>query len=64
MSVNGQLDDIIAYQMKLTKTKSEEQQHFEQLYLMHTKAGKAKLWADVEVLHLSDVYKSVLLPLR
>ena len=62
-----QLDvDIIAYQdeVGVQKTKVEESsKYFEQLYFMHTKAGKAKLWADVEVFAFEgDVYKSALLP--
>ncbi len=58
--------DFIAYQdeVGVQKTKPEESGRFyEQLYKVHKKAGRAKLWADVEVFAFEgDVYKSALLP--
>ncbi len=58
--------DFIAYQDEIgvQKTKVEESAaFFEQLYKMHQKAAKAKLWADVEVFRFEGkVYNSALLP--
>jgi hypothetical protein len=48
-----QLDvSIIAYQDEVGVLKinpGEAGKHFEDLYTMHTKAGRARLWADVEI---------------
>lgn len=62
-----QLDvDFIAYQDEIgvQKTRVEESAAFyEQLYKLHKKAAKAKLWADVEVFRFEGkVYNSALLP--
>ena len=62
-----QLDvEIIAYQdeVGVQKTKTEESGgFFEQLHRVHQQAGRAKLWADVEVFAFEgDVYKSALIP--
>lgn len=62
-----QLDvDFIAYQdeVGVRKSKPEETgKYYEQLYNVHRKAGRSKLWADVEVFSFEgDVYKSALLP--
>lgn len=58
--------DIIAYQDEIgvQKTQVEESAKiFENLYHLHKKAGRSKLWADVEVFMFEDkVYKSALLP--
>jgi hypothetical protein len=58
--------DFIAYQDEIgvEKTKIEESAKiFENLYYLHQKAGKAKLWADVEVFRFEGkVYNSALLP--
>lgn len=58
--------DFIAYQDEIgvQKTKIEESgAYFEQLYKLHQKAAKAKLWADVEVFRFEGkVYNSALLP--
>ncbi|MGQ7868179.1 DUF4434 domain-containing protein [Sunxiuqinia sp. sy24] len=62
-----QLDvDFIAYQDEIgvEKTKVEESAGiFENLYKMHKKAAKSRLWADVEVFRFEGkVYNSALLP--
>ena len=62
-----QLDvDFIAYQDEIgvEKTKVEESAaFFENLYKMHKKASKSRLWADVEVFRFEGkVYQSALLP--
>ena len=62
-----QLDvDFIAYQdeVGVEKTQVEESaSFFENLYKMHKKAAKSRLWADVEVFRFEgDVYQSALLP--
>lgn len=58
--------DFIAYQDEVGVNKSgteETGKYFEQLYHMHSKAGRAKLWADVEVFCFEgEVYKSALRP--
>ncbi len=58
--------DFIAYQDEIgvQKTHVEESAAFyEQLYKLHKKAAKAKLWADVEVFRFEGkVYNSALLP--
>jgi len=58
--------DYIAYQDEIgvEKTKVEESAAFyEQLYRVHKKAAKARLWADVEMFRFEgNVYKSALLP--
>ncbi|MHA7111843.1 DUF4434 domain-containing protein [Sunxiuqinia elliptica] len=62
-----QLDvDFIAYQDEIgvEKTQVEESAgFFENLYKMHKKAAKSRLWADVEVFRFEGkVYNSALLP--
>ncbi|WP_430973175.1 DUF4434 domain-containing protein [Sunxiuqinia rutila] len=62
-----QLDvDFIAYQDEIgvEKTQVEESAgFFENLYKMHKKAAKSRLWADVEVFRFEGkVYQSALLP--
>lgn len=58
--------DFIAYQDEIgvEKTRVEESAaFFENLYHMHKKAARSKLWADVEVFRFEgQVYKSALLP--
>ncbi len=58
--------DIIAYQDEIGVKKTqvdESAKIFENLYHLHKKAGRSKLWADVEVFTFEDkVYKSALLP--
>jgi len=58
--------DFIAYQdeVGVEKTKVEESAAFyEQLHNLHKKAGRSRLWADVEVFRFAGtVYKSALLP--
>lgn len=66
----GQLErldvNFIAYQDEIgvNKTKVEESPvFFEQLHRMHQKAGRSKLWADVEFFRFEgETYKSALLP--
>jgi len=57
---------FIAYQDEIgvNKTKVEEsEKFFEQLHKMHQKAGRSKLWADVEFFRFEgETYKSALLP--
>ena len=62
-----QLDvDFIAYQdeVGVRKTKPEDTRaYFEALKYAHDKAGRARLWADVEIFDFEeDVYKSALIP--
>ena len=58
--------DIIAYQdeVGVRKTKAGAAgKYFEDLYKMHTRAGKARLWADVEIFDFEGItYKSALIP--
>lgn len=58
--------DIIAYQDEIgvRKTKvGEAGKYFEGLYKAHAKAGRARLWADIELFEFEDVfYKSALIP--
>ncbi len=58
--------DFIAYQDEVGVEKSgpdETGKYFEQLYRVHQKAAKARLWADVEVFCFEGkVYNSALLP--
>ncbi|MDY0098232.1 MAG: DUF4434 domain-containing protein [Bacteroidales bacterium] len=58
--------DFIAYQDEIgvEKTRVEESAgFFRNLYELHKKAAKAKIWADVEVFRFEGtVYKSALLP--
>ena len=58
--------DIMAYQdeVGVRKTKAgTAAQYYEALYKMHTKAGKARLWADLEIFEFEgDVYRSALIP--
>jgi len=62
-----QLDvDIINYQDEVGVKKikvGEAGKYFEDLYKMHTKAGRARLWADVEVFdYEGEVYRSPGIP--
>ena len=54
--------DIIAYQDEVGVQKikaGEAGKHFEDLYKMHTKAGRARLWADVEIFDFeAEIYHS------
>lgn len=58
--------DFIAYQDEIgvEKTKIDESAgFFENLYNLHKKAAKARLWADVEVFRFEgEIYRSALLP--
>ena len=58
--------DFIAYQDEVGVRKSgvgETASIFEQLRMMHDKAGRSKLWADVEVFDFEEnVYTSALIP--
>lgn len=58
--------DIMAYQdeVGVKKTKvGTAGKYFEELYYMHNKAGRARLWADLEVFEFEkDVYASALIP--
>ena len=58
--------DFIAYQDEVGVRKSttdETKKYFESLKYVHDKAGRAKLWADLEIFEFEkDVYKSALLP--
>jgi len=58
--------DIMAYQdeVGVRKTKAGAAgKYYEGLYKAHVKAGKARLWADLEIFEFEgEVYKSALLP--
>ena len=58
--------DIIAYQDEVGVQKTlveQEAAYYEALYRAHQKAGRAKIWADMEVFRFEDrVYTSALLP--
>lgn len=58
--------DIIAYQDEVGVQKTTPQQegaYFEALYKAHQKAGRAKIWADMEIFDFEDtVYRSALIP--
>jgi hypothetical protein len=58
--------DYIAYQDEVgveKTTVSESVGYFEQLYRLHKKTAKSRLWADVEVFRFEEkVYQSALLP--
>ncbi len=58
--------DIIAYQDEVGVQKAtpyNEGAYFEGLYKAHKKAGRAKIWADMEIFEFEDtVYRSALLP--
>jgi hypothetical protein len=58
--------DIIAYQDEIgvRKTKAGDAgQYFEALYKAHLRAGRSRLWADMEIFDFEgDVYKSALVP--
>ncbi|MEA5129165.1 MAG: DUF4434 domain-containing protein [Proteiniphilum sp.] len=58
--------DFIAYQDEIgvEKTQVEESAgYFEQLYRVHKKASRARLWADVEIFRFEgEIYQSALLP--
>jgi hypothetical protein len=62
-----QLDvNIIAYQDEVGVHKinvEETGKYFEDLYKMHTKAGRARLWADIEIFDFeSEIYRSPGIP--
>ena len=58
--------DIIAYQDEVGVQKTavdQEAAYYEALYHAHQKAGRAKIWADMEIFRFEDrVYTSALLP--
>ena len=58
--------DIMAYQDEVGVRKTQAGtagKYFEDLYKMHAKAGRARLWADVEIFEFEDdVYRSALIP--
>ena len=58
--------DIMAYQdeVGVRKTKAGTAgQYYKDLYKMHAKAGRARLWADLEIFDFEgDVYRSALIP--
>ena len=63
----GKLDiDIVAYQDEIgvKKTKAGTAgKYYESLYKAHMKAGRSRLWADMEIFEFEgDVYKSALIP--
>jgi hypothetical protein len=60
--------DIIAYQDEVGVYKiklGETGQYFEDLYKMHAKAGRARLWADIEIFDFeAEVYRSPGVPAK
>lgn len=58
--------DIVAYQDEIGVKKTRvgtAGQYYEALYKAHAKAGRARLWADMEIFEFEgDVYKSALIP--
>jgi hypothetical protein len=58
--------EIIAYQDEIGVKKTRvgyAGKHYEALYKAHSKAGRARLWADMEIFEFeNDVYKSALVP--
>ena len=58
--------DIIAYQDEVGVEKTtveQEAAYYEALYKAHQKAGRAKIWADMEIFRFEDeVYTSALIP--
>jgi hypothetical protein len=58
--------DIIAYQDEVGVKKTRAgyaSKYFETLCLAHKKAGRAKIWADIEIFGFEgDVYKTALIP--
>jgi hypothetical protein len=58
--------DIIAYQDEIGVRKTQAGtagKYYEDLYKMHIKAGRARLWADLEIFAFEgEVYQSALLP--
>lgn len=58
--------DIVAYQDEIGVRKTEAGsagKYFEALYTAHAKAGRSRLWADIEIFDFeNDVYKSALIP--
>lgn len=60
--------DIMAYQDEIGVKKTRAGtagKYYESLYKMHTKAGRARLWADLEVFEFEgEVYNSALIPAR
>jgi len=58
--------DIMAYQDEVGVRKTiagTAGQYYEDLYKMHAKAGRARLWADLEIFDFEgDVYRSALIP--
>lgn len=58
--------DIIAYQDEIGVKKTKvgyAGKYYEGLYKAHAKAGRARLWADMEIFEFEyDVYKSALVP--
>ncbi|MDR1718625.1 MAG: DUF4434 domain-containing protein [Dysgonamonadaceae bacterium] len=58
--------DIMAYQDEVGVRKTQAGsagKYYEDLYRMHVRAGRARLWADVEIFDFEgEVYKSALIP--
>jgi len=58
--------DIVAYQDEIGVRKTKvgfAGKYYEALYKVHAKAGRARLWADMEIFEFEgDVYKSALVP--
>jgi hypothetical protein len=58
--------NIIAYQDEVGVHKikvGETGKHFEDLYKMHAKAGRARLWADIEIFDFEgEIYHSPAIP--
>jgi len=58
--------DIMAYQDEVGVRKTQAGtagKYYEDLYKMHLKAGRARLWADLEIFEFEgDVYRSALIP--
>ena len=58
--------DIIAYQDEIGVKKTRlgcAGKYYEALYKAHAKAGRSRIWADMEIFEFEgDVYRSALLP--
>jgi len=58
--------DVVAYQDEIGVRKTRvgyAGKYYEALYKAHAKAGRARLWADMEIFEFEgDVYKSALIP--
>ncbi len=60
--------DIVAYQDEIGVKKTKvgtAGKYYEALYKVHAKAGRARLWADMEIFEFEgDVYNSALIPAK